>query len=203
VDDPALLDPGLGLCDPACYFTFLSPRVLSEIGKEGPFVESWDMVDACLAPETTRVIKSLHEDPSPLCAALQHLPQTLTHGDWATRNLGIDPQRSSSVLAIDWQVAYCGVPTQDLFRYLVAEKVQVEPSVVGDFPESIHYYRTCYEQHADTVLDDEGWGAQVELGLLGVFLAFGGLWTNNMVRRDRLAELPWIEQKIQAGAARL
>ena len=140
LDDPALLDPALGLCDSARYFTFLSPRVLSKIGKEGTFVESWDRVDASFAPETTRIIKSLHEDPGPLCAALQHFPQTFAHGDWAPRNLAIDPQRSSSVLAIDWQVAYCGVPTQDLFRYLVAEKVQVEPSVVGDFPESIHYY---------------------------------------------------------------
>jgi hypothetical protein len=75
--------------------------------------------------------------------------------------------------------------------------------MLGDLPESIRYYRTCYEQHADTVLDDEEWEAQVELGMLGIFLAFGAWWTSNMEDRGQLAELPWIEQKIQAAGARL
>ena len=202
LDDPALLDPALGLCEPSRYLTAFSPRVLeNEIDGEIPrlFIRSWDRFDTCFAPQTVRIVRGLHQDPQPLCAALQQFPQTLVHGDWAPRNLALCPQCPPKTLVIDWQFAQRGPPVIDLFRYLLGFGSMLP--VPHD--ESIRYYRERYELHSGMALDDELWDAQVELGVLGNFLLFGGNWSYLREERRRLAELPWIEQKILAGAARL
>ena len=202
LDDPALLDPALGLGEPARYLTALSPQVLANVtGSDLPQIWTrwWDDLDAYFAAETVRIIKGLHEDPNPLCTVLQQLPQTLLHGDCHYSNLVFYSQSPARILAIDWQLAHRGAPVIDLCRYLTAT------SIVFPVPheESIRHYRECYELHSGTVLDIEQLNAQVELGVLFIYTLFGGGWTYCLGQFGRTDELPWMERKILAGAARL
>lgn len=197
--DPPLADFIPGQCDPDRYISFMSPQRLATITDcemTRAFIRFWECVDAHYAPEVSRITKRLHADPAPMCAALQQFPQVLTHGDWAPRNLGIAP---GVVLAIDWQFCQVTAPALDLLRYLI-EHIPEWPI---SMEEAIHYYRVCFEQHAETALDDRIWEAQVELGALALFLRLGGVWTYQWEQRGQLDVLPWIERKVLAGAARL
>ncbi len=203
LDDPALLDPALGLCEETRYLISLSPQVLANVVTDSDLPQLWtrwwDDLDTYFAPETVRIIKGFHEDPDPLCTALQQLPQSLLHGDCHYSNLALCPQDPSRFVAIDWQLAHRGAPVIDLCRYLTGT------GTVLPVPheESIRHYRECYERHSGTVLDDELWEAQVELGILFIYVLFGGGWTWHLGQQDRSAELPWMERKILGGAARL
>ena len=212
LDDPALLDPALGLCEETRYLISLSPQVLAnvtDINRPQPptrwsnlpqrWTDWWDDLDTYFAPETVRLIKGFHEDPHPLCTALGQLPQSLLHGDCSYGNLALCPQDPSRFVAIDWQLAHRGAPVIDLCR-CVTQTGNVLPV---PHEESIRHYRECYERHSGTVLDDELWEAQVELGVLFIYVLFGGGWTYHLGLQSRSAELPWMERRILAGAARL
>ena len=119
LDDPALLDPAIGLCTVDRYLTCASPPVLSTVtvgDRPADFIKAWVPLDECLSPETAGTIRSLHRDPSPLCVALEQFPQTLIHGDWGPHNVAPCSPTATETLAIDWQFALRSAPVVDLAR---------------------------------------------------------------------------------------
>jgi hypothetical protein len=203
LNDPSLLDPELGLCEPARYVICTSPSTLSNltVGDQPRTIgEAWRLLDECFEPENVHTIRSLHADPSPLCAALERFPQTLAHGDWMPRNLAVLALRPAKTLVIDWQFATRTAPAVDLARYLAFTKI-VRPVPRED---SIRYYRKCFERYAGITLNDEEWQAQVEIALLASVIFLGHLLMKAAVQDTRKrAELPWWERQVRAGAARL
>lgn len=78
-EQPEIVDPALGFCDPWHRYTVFSPETgqreadhPNEVVRE--IREGWDLLWAMLEPDVAAVIRPLLSDPTPLCAALARYP---------------------------------------------------------------------------------------------------------------------------------
>jgi hypothetical protein len=163
-NDPRLLDPRLGLCDPAQLLdqssfpmahkhTNLSMGVIPEWVRGG-----WEVMKELLDPEAFTHLKNLAENPQPLFEALSRYPYTLLHGDYRAENLA-HPDRP---VAFDWQEAACSLMTIDLAWF--ARQGFVLEAVGHD--QAINFYRERLEQYLGQRFTDSEWQAMVDLGYL-------------------------------------
>lgn len=209
--DPALLDPGLGLCElPWLYASFSpdtarreagSPHILLTILRDG-----WQQLEREGAPELTRLVRALQADIRPLCDALRRYPWTLVHGDPNCKNFGIELAPESRIILLDWQLVNRAPPAVDLAFFLsLFSAVLPAPTSKADV---IEQYRERLAARLGDRFDASWWRPQLELGLLGHLMRFGALLLWRMtshpdpaVREHYREELAWWTEQALAGAA--
>ena len=199
-----LADPALGLCDPAQYFTCLSPERLCYEREAHAFVsdilEGWELLETMVAADVVDVVRSLHRDPGPLCRALARYPQTLVHGDAWRGNLGLMREARVNVILLDWQLATVTSPAVDLANCLMDS-----PTVAKE--RAIAYYRHSLAGQLGRHYDESWWHPQLGLGLLGFFVQRG--WVIPMFiehrsdsegeRDQQRANLAWVAEQVRAA----
>jgi hypothetical protein len=207
-DQPETVDPAIGFCSPRYRCTVFSPETgrreadhPNEVVRE--IREGWDLLWTLLEPDVATIIRRLHSDPAPLCAALARYPQTVIHGDPRGSNLGIVPGLQPRVIMIDWQLVGPGAPAADLGWYL--SNLGVKAPVANEI--TIAWYRAALAQQLGPRFDERWWRPQLELSLLGqlVRLGWGHAWDvlrhpSPAIRAWARAELPWWCARAREGA---
>jgi hypothetical protein len=206
-----LLDPALGLCTLPWLYEGLSPRVLD--GEAGSphrmvpaFQRGWAFLDEVAPPDIVDLVRALHRDSRPLCAALERYPRTLVHGDPKCANVGIEPSPGGRVVLLDWQFVTVAPPAVDLSWFLAMFTTVLPCSL----DEAIEEYRTALAQRLGSRFDERWWQPQLDLGLLGQFLRMGHMLMGR-TRQEHWAPfhehfralLPWWFDRMRAGAALL
>ncbi len=74
--------------------------VLPDNGLVVDFPSGWDRLPTLIDPGVARAVQALADDPTPVVAALDPFPVTLTHGDWRPANIAWDGCRA---IPVDWQ----------------------------------------------------------------------------------------------------
>ncbi len=197
------------LCDPARYYTALSPRTgRRELGAT-PVAErilhGWDLLPALVPSEVAATISTLHDDPRPLVAALARYPHTLVHGDLRRANLALERAPQPRALLLDWQLAHAGPPAADLAWYLADPLRQPHSK-----DATITTYRDHLQTHLGARFDAASWEPSLMLGLLGGLLRFGWLLalfaaehTDAKLREHYRAELGWWAERARDAARSL
>ena len=163
-NDLRLLDPRLGLCDPARLLDQTSlpmaqKHTNSSMGVIPEWVRGgWDVMEELLDSDAFTHMKSLIEDPQPLFGALSRYPCTLLHGDYRAENLAHPDQPT----ALDWQEATRSLMTIDLAWFAKQDFVQ---DAMGQ-AQAINFYRRRLETYLNQRFDDKEWRAMVDLGHL-------------------------------------
>ena len=209
--DPALLDPALGLCGlPALYLSMAPRTVEREIGSPNPLVPAilggWALLDTIAPPDVARLVRGLHHDPRPLCAALARSPSTLVHGDPKCANVGLEPGADGRVVLLDWQFVTTAPPAVDL-SWFVGMFSMVLPI---SFDQAIAEYRAGLARRLGNRFDEQWWGPQLELALIGQFLRMGHLFMTRShtepwvpFHEHYRALLAWWFERVRAAAAYL
>ena len=146
------------------------------------------------APAVAEAVAALHQDPSPLVAALATTPQTLVHGDWKAGNLG--SHADGRTILLDWDVPGVAPACADIAHYLCLNAARLPQSK----EEVLECYRAGLERHG---IDSGGWWQrQSELCLLGQLVLFG--W-EKALGDDVVAaeELAWWEARALAATRHL
>ena len=208
-EDPALLDPKLGLCElPWLYASFSpatvqretdSPHILVTILRAG-----WAQFDQVAAPDLVRLVRGLQADLRPFCDALRRYPWTLIHGDPNCKNFGFEhtpdpnrdsvgPDRSPEPHRDSVGLERASVPKLLLLDWQLVNRAP--PAVDLAFflslfsaalPASaskeavIEQYRDRLAAHLGDRFDAHWWRPQLDLALLGHFLRFGALLISRM-----------------------
>ena len=208
-EDPALLDPQLGLCElPWLYASFSPATVQREAGSPHVLVtflrDGWQQFERVAAPELVRLVQGLQADSQPFCDALRRYPWTLVHGDPNCKNFGIELAPEPRILLLDWQLATRAPPAVDLAFFLSLFSAVVPASN----EEVIEQYRARLAARLDDRFDERWWRPQLDLALLGHVLRFGALLAQRMTQHDDPAvrahyrtELAWWSERALAGAA--
>ncbi len=155
--------------------------------------EGWARLSA-RSPRVADVVLDLLDDPTPLVASLEAMPQTLVHGDWKAGNLGSHPD--GRTILLDWAIPGVGPGAADIAWYVCLNRARLPQSK----DEALDAYRDALERHGiDTA---SWWERQCSLSLLGTLLLFG--WEKALGDDDESAEdLAWWEQRALDAAARL
>lgn len=208
-EDPALLDPQLGLCElPWLYASFSPATVQREAGSPHMLLPvlrmGWEQFGQVAAPELVQLVRRLQADTSPLTDALRRYPWTLVHGDPNTKNFGLELAPSPRLLLLDWQLVTRAPPAVDLafFIALFSPVLPVPNEAV------IEQYRERLAARLGSRFDASWWQPQLDLAMLGHFLRFGGLLVARMtthqdaaVRAHYREVLDWWTGRALAGAA--
>jgi hypothetical protein len=214
-EDPALLDPALGLCPlPVLYASFspaVAEREAERVGsRDGPHLTNrfvgWSLLEASLAPDMARLIRGLHDYRQPLCDALRRYPWTFVHGDLKRQNVGLASDTQRRIVLLDWQFATRAPPAVDLTWFL--------SMFAGVLPisldEAIEAYRGFLAQRLGDRFDEGWWQPQLELAILGDFVRHGHHWMKPMIYETRpairehyRALLGWWTARMRTGAALL
>jgi hypothetical protein len=209
--DPALLDPGLGLCElPWLYASFSPATVEREAGSPHGLVAflraDWERFEEVATPDLARLVRGLQADLTPLCDALRRYPWTLVHGDPNCKNFGLERAPHPKLLLLDWQLVNRAPPAVDLAFFLSLFSAVLSPSVSKEMV--IERYRELLAARLGDRFDENWWRPQLELALLGHFLRFGALLVSRLtghddpeVREHYREELVWWTERALAGAA--
>jgi hypothetical protein len=172
-EDPALDDPDLNLCPPEQLFSWASLERVQQVYAVCPneifdmMIEGWSLLSTHVDAGVAELLRSLAQDPSPLCTALAHFSRTLVHSDMRTANLGVVHGASPCLILLDWMRAVATVPALDLAWYLATaaprELLIPKETVIG-------MYKQRLAQRLGNRFDESGWQPQLELGLLAGFL---------------------------------
>lgn len=165
-NDAALTRPELGLSSLYDFLTILSPaRVRGELdaGRGHPVLEmaakGWAKFDAEAPSDVRDIVHDWQNDPAPLLAELEALPQTLVHGDFKLANLGIatEPSGARRSVILDWQDATRGAGVLDLGYFLALNGLRL-PILKTD---AIAMYKRALAEQGLKVSTKE-----IELGLV-------------------------------------
>ncbi len=161
-ESPALALPWLARPDQ--LLGLLNAGTLATLAERGfphPVVErahaGWKAAFARL-PE--RVSALLREPPQSLAARSEHLPRTLTHGDFKVANFALMPD--GRVAAFDWAVIGAGPVATELGWHLAVNATRLP----GAKEQSIARYRRALESALGRTLGDEFWRQTVENAVL-------------------------------------
>ena len=164
------------------------------------FLQGWDAFDRFAPAPARDLVRRLTDDPRPLFAALDRMPQAGLHGDLKLGNVGLADD--GSVPVIDWQMTLVAPIAVELGWFLVAN--------VAGLPlppdEILERYRRAAE-----LAEDETWAAQRDLAILTGLLLRGWrkgldadaavLYPHGVTAADDLAW--WTANAIAAGQRRL
>ncbi len=187
----------IGLLPLSVRFTWFGPslaRAEQARGNTDPIPtelmpEGWERF-ASRAPETAEVVFALHEDPTPLVAALESTPQTLIHGDWKAGNLG--RHADGRTILLDWAIPGVAPACADIAHYLCLNRARLPQSKEA----TLDAHRGALERHG---VDTGGWwGRQAGLSLLGILLLFG--WEKALGDDEELA---WWRDRATEGIEEL
>lgn len=81
-------------------------------------LRGWSLWPEVVPGEVGERVLALVQDVSPLLAACTGYPATLLHGDLATVNMALEPDRPGTVTLIDWGLATAGPAGLDIGRFL-------------------------------------------------------------------------------------
>jgi hypothetical protein len=117
--------PPDGLCSLETRLTLLSPRVAGSQPGELPrlIVRGWEHFADLVEPSVAEAVFALHDDPSPLTAALRRGGTTMLHADLWPVNLAVLP---NEIVLLDWALATEGPPAVDLAIFLSGSAAHVE-----------------------------------------------------------------------------
>jgi hypothetical protein len=211
-EDPALLDPALGLCPLPSFYASLSPAVAErEAQRPNPRIipnrrAGWKLLEELVAPDLAQLVRALHINRRPLCDALGRYPWTFVHGDLKCANIGLEDGAQRRVVLLDWQFATRAPPAVDLTWWL--------SMFAGVLPisldEAIDVYRGHLARRLGDRFDARWWQPQLELAVLGEFVRHAHHWmhpviyeTRPAVREHFRALLAWWTARMRAGAALL
>ncbi len=197
------------LCDPARYYTALSPRTGRRERGVTPVAErilhGWDLLPALVPRDVAATVAALHDDARPLVAALARFPRTLLHGDLRRANLALTLETRPRTLLLDWQLTHAGPPAADLAWYL-ADPLRQPVSK----EETITTYRERLAARLGGRFQATSWEPTLALGLLGGLLRFGWLLAlfaaehaDPALREHYRAELIWWAERARDGARRI
>ena len=206
--EPEAADPALGYCRPLHRYTVFSPETARREAEHpneviGWLRAGWDAFFTLVEPDVADLIRRLHDDPGPLCAALARYPQTVVHGDPRAANLGIERGPRPRVVLLDWHLVGPGMPGADLawYRWDLAYRLPVAPET------AIARYRARLADRLGARFDEAWWWPQLELSLLGQVVrgGWGTAWRaighpSPAVREAAQAELAWWSAGARAGA---
>ncbi|MEW5957703.1 MAG: hypothetical protein AB1801_08275 [Chloroflexota bacterium] len=210
LNDPALTNPDLNLCDSGHVYTIFGPETgRRELGRgdEVPkrILEGWELVKTKLPADVAEVVLALVNDPRPLGAALSRYPFTLVHGDWRHANQGLSRiQGRPRAILLDWQLAAVVAPAVDLARYLGTNSALLPVSKEA----CLACYRRRLARRLGEAFGENWWQPQLELSLLGGFVQDGwaivlkaATWEITAHQRDHWqADLHWWAEQVRAGA---
>lgn len=116
-----------GLCSLETRLTLLSPRVAGSQPGELPglIVLGWERFASLVEPSVADAVFALHDDPTPLTAALRRSQSTLLHADLWLVNLALLPDE---VVLLDWALATEGPPALDLAIFLSGSAAHITPT---------------------------------------------------------------------------
>ena len=160
-------------------------------------LRGWEYWPEVAPGEVGERLLDLAQDTAPLMAACRALPSTLLHGDLATVNMALEPDRPGSLTLIDWGLAADGPAELDIGR-LLAGCAQlfgpVGPDQSATIVERLDGLVALQREVAGASYDDDA----MRLGLL-TGLAWLG-WNKALdivehpdpaVRERERAALPW------------
>jgi hypothetical protein len=164
------------------YVMFAPRMIAAELDRPdthpviGLMTQGWRLLDD-VAPELAQTVRPLHQDATPLVAALRERPQTLLHGDWKMGNLGTDSD--GRTILLDWACPGRGPLCSDLAHYLALNAARLpEPKEAV-----ISAYRAALESRG---VETDGWfDPQLGLCLIGYTLLMG--WEKALAGGDELA----------------
>ena len=166
-------------------------RRLREAGlMELGFAAGWERFHAAVPPEVSALVHRLHDDPTPLVAALAALPQTLLHNDVKVANMAIE---GDTLWLFDWALAGIGPVSAELGWLLAVNSSRLPWSL----DDTLARYRTYLERALGASFADDDWSRQRAGTLLGGLVMFG--WA----KAGDPDELRWWSKGGLAGAALL
>lgn len=146
------------------------------------------------APRAAAAVLPLHDDPSPLLAALATTPQTFIHGDWKAGNLGSRPD--GRTILVDWAFPGAAPTCAEIAWYVCLNRARLPHSK----EDALAAYREALERHG--VDTGPWWDRQLALCLLGALVQFG--WEKALGDGEEGAvELAWWEERALEGARHL
>lgn len=185
------------LCPLATRVGLLAPRLLRPLLGQHPLadpvVHGWECFAELTPPDLLAAVTRLHDDPTPLVAAMAQGPVTLVHADLWLVNLALEPDQ---VVLLDWALATAGPPALDLAVFLTGSAAHVEPTreeLIAEF---------C----SRSALTDE---RAVDLALLFGLLDMG--WNKALdalehddpaMRERELADLHWWQERAMGALER-
>jgi hypothetical protein len=210
-EDPALLDPDLGLCDlPWLYGSFTPASAEREAGSSHVLTtwlrDGWRQFHTVASPEVSRLVGALHADNGPLCDALGRYPWTLVHGDPNCKNFGFElaARPGPRILLLDWQFVTRAPPALDLAFFLALFSAALPTSNEA----VIEQYRDLLADRLGSRFVEGWWRPQLELALLGQLVRFGAILSVRMTRhadpfvREHYTEvLAWWSERALAARA--
>lgn len=186
----------LGLLAYDMRWRWFAPAVLEterDLGWREPVpriaLEGWDRFADRAPAGVVDVVRSLLDEPGPLCQALRTTPQTFVHGDWKLGNLGTAPDGRTVLL--DWAYPGQGPVCHELAWYLALNRARLP---VGETKESTaEAFRASLERCG--IETAAWWDRQLGLCLLGAVVQFG--WEKAYGDED---ELGWWCDRAREGA---
>ena len=206
--DSALQNPELGLTDLYSFLSRFAPkRCRPEKGTHfmvDAILDGWDRMDRVVKTDIVAVIHQWLEDPQPLVDALRRYPQTLVHGDYWVRNVGIRPDPEPKIILFDWQIATVAPPAMDLIWWLATA------TEVGNLPvtneEAIDIYKNALASRLGPAFSEEWWQPQLDLSLCVGFLHIGWVFASRLldddfksVRADWRKAVAWWSDRVRIG----
>ena len=208
--DNVLDNPALNLCTPEDFFTHTAPQKIRSMAQTNPspvleiISHGRQLIPRHLDTDVADLLLSLADDPSPLCDALTHFPQTLVHGDWRLANFGLSQGKKRKLVLLDWARPLQTVPAAELAYYLVTSWHVLPTS----HEQTIAIYKQYLADRLDGQFDEYWWQPQLELSLLGAFATMAcftvwGLvhhWDDEEARKRTQEELRWWSEQARIGA---
>lgn len=184
----------LGLCPMENRIRFFAPATIAPelqvTDVPGPVAAAdlgWQELER-RNPELRVLVGSLHDDPSPLVAALAKTPTTFLTGDWKMGNLG--HRQDGRTVLLDQAYPGSGPGTTDLLWYIALNRQRLPVSKGA----TIDRYRAGLERSGvDTAA---WWEAQLALATLAMTAAMG--WEKALGDDEELAW--WADRALAAAA---
>jgi hypothetical protein len=139
--DDSLRDPALGLSSLRDFMLILAPTTVRAECVQGrghavleAAARGWNVCAEIAPPAVMRIVEQLERDPQPLIALIEHMPQTLIHGDFKAANLGVWPPNTGRIdhldgltrtIMLDWQDAAYSAPLLDLGYFLAISAMRL------------------------------------------------------------------------------
>jgi hypothetical protein len=207
--DSLLGNQKLNLCKPKDFFSHTSPVIAREIAEKNPsfvlemIVEGRRLIPKFVDADIAELMNDLVHDPTPLCTALAHYPQTLVHSDVRVANLGLVRGERPRLIMLDWARQTRTVPAVDLIYFLVTSSSTQFPI---SFEQSIDLYKQHLAQRLGDRFDESWWQPQLKLSLLGTFstMACFKAWgaehaEDETYRMSERADLQWWAEQARLG----
>lgn len=125
-------DPPAGLTPLAEVVGLFEPRRIRPYAGETLVdyaLRGWEYWPEVAPGEVGDRVLALALDSAPLVAALERCPATFLHGDLATVNMGLEPDRPGMLTLIDWGIAAAGPGELDVGRLLAGCGHLFEPGL--------------------------------------------------------------------------